>query len=79
LSFRNAKNHEFDVGLALVVATVQGTVVYDGLTRSAGYLVKSDDAALAKDYIARMQAWAQEMFREPFDPLITCMSDLSEK
>ena len=62
----------------LIVATVQGGLVYDVLTRSAGYLVESGDPMLAKDYIERMQAWAQKVFGEPFDSLADHLRELAE-
>lgn len=62
----------------LIVATVQGGLVYDVLTRSAGYLVESGDRALAKEYIGRMQAWAQGIFGEPFDSLTDYLRELSK-
>jgi tetratricopeptide (TPR) repeat protein len=68
-----------DWSLDLIVGTVEGTLVYDVLTRSAGYLVESGDRAFAKEYIERMQAWAQTMFGEPFDSLTDYMRDLSEE
>lgn len=62
----------------LTVATVQGGLVYDVLTRSASYLVESGDRALAKDYIERMQAWAQAIFGEPIDSLTDHLRGLAE-
>lgn len=62
----------------LIVATMQGGLAYDVLTRSAGYLVESDDRALAKDYIERMQAWAQKVFGETFDSLTDHLRELAE-
>lgn len=63
----------------LVVGNIQGSFVYDVLTRSAGYLIESGDRALAKVYIERMQAWAQAMFGVPFDSLSDYLRDLPEK
>lgn len=63
----------------LIVATVQEGLVYDVLTRSAGYLVESGDRALAKDYIERMQAWAQAIFGEPLDSLTDHLRELANE
>jgi queuine/archaeosine tRNA-ribosyltransferase len=63
----------------IVVGTVQGGLVYDVLTRSAGYLVESGDRALAKGYIGRMQAWAEAVFGEPFDSLTDHLRELAKE
>lgn len=62
----------------LTVGTVQGGLVYDVLTRSAGYLVESGDRELAKGYIERMQAWAEAVFGEPFDSLTDHLRELAK-
>jgi tetratricopeptide (TPR) repeat protein len=63
----------------LIVANVQGGLVYDVLTRSAGYLVESGDRELAKDYIERMQAWAQAIFGESLDSLTDRLGELEKE
>ncbi|MBA3323167.1 MAG: tetratricopeptide repeat protein [Pyrinomonadaceae bacterium] len=68
-----------DESADMIVATVSGPLVYDVLTRSAGYLVKSGDKALAEEYIERMQSWAQEMFGEKLDSLTDFTRELSEE
>jgi tetratricopeptide (TPR) repeat protein len=63
----------------LTVGTVPGDMVNDVLMRSAGYLVESGDRALAKDYIGRMQAWAEAVFGEPSDSLTDYLRELAKE
>jgi tetratricopeptide (TPR) repeat protein len=58
------------------LTSIDGGLVYDVLTRAAGYLVNTKDKQLALACIGQMQTWALSILGEPFDSLTDYVSEL---